>query len=768
MIPLLSLFLTQSPPVELKVDWTAPRVEVSKDLYGIFFEEINCAGDGGIYPELIRNRSFEDSQKLDHWIATPKTGATLDRGAVHLNKGTSLTNFGFYGMHIVPTAPYEVTVRYSCDQDTTFTFLAVGDEIMESKTVVAKAAKEGTLRFEYKANRLKGRKEPKTYISISADDDITLDFVSVFPKRTFNNRANGLRPDLMKMLADLKPAFLRFPGGCWVEGDTMAFAQRWKTTIGDLHLRKTLPNLWGYTSTNGLGYHEYLQMCEDLKAAPMFVVNCGMSHREVVPMDKMDEFVQDALDAIEYANGPITSFWGAKRAAAGHPKSFNLKYLEIGNENGGTAYEERYGLMYRAIKKKYPEIELIANDWFGRPKNTPIDIIDEHYYNSPSFFFRNENKYDRYDRKGSQVYVGEYAVTQGCGTGNLIAALGESAFMLGMERNSDIVKMASYAPLFANVANKAWNPDLIYFDAKSAYATPSYHVQQLLAANKPTQMLKTKLSHSNEEVVPFPSGGFALGTWNTQAEFKDVEINSSKDINEPKSVLKNSGTWQEKAGMYQQTSNNEPAVYHLPAIPSERGTFRLKARKTSGAEGFLVSVGNRADGSYVWLNLGGWQNKQHGLEYSDKGSKSDVGRRVAGTIETGRWYQIEIQYSPDRIICLLDGKQIFNEKPNAAPTVFANLGEDTKSGEYILKLVSGSRSNANFRLPVDFGTTGLEVKSTTLTHSNPLAENSMANPNNVAPKTSKVRLAGKNPTLTLPAYSLTILRIPMNRTKIGS
>lgn len=764
MLSIFPLILNFKAPVELKIDWKAPKVEVSRDLYGIFFEEINCAGDGGIYPELIRNRSFEDSPKLDHWKVNPEGSAKLENGRVKLKKNAGLINEGFYGLHIMPGERYQITARYTSETDTSFTVTMIDEGVFDSKTVPMKAAKDGTLKFDFKPHQI-DRKGIKPEIRISASNDIELDFISVFPKKTFNNRENGLRTDLMQKLVDLKPSFMRFPGGCWVEGDTIAFAQRWKTTIGDLHLRRTLPNLWGYTSTNGLGYHEYLQMCEDLKAAPMFVVNCGMSHREVVPMDKMDEFVQDALDAIEYANGPITSFWGAKRAANGHPKPFNLKYLEIGNENGGTAYEERYGLMYRAIKKKYPEVELIANDWFGRPKNTPIDIIDEHYYNSPSFFFRNENRYDKYDRKGSKVYVGEYAVTQGCGTGNLIAALGESAFMLGMERNSDIVKMASYAPLFANLGNKAWNPDLIYFNARTNYVTPSYHVQQLLSVNKPTRMLKTSLSENNAEIVPFPTGRFALGTWNTKAEYKDIEINSTKDLNEPRSNLKNSGTWQEKGGVYLQTSNDAPAIYHLPSLSSETGTFRVKARKISGAEGFLIAVGMRQDGSYVWLNLGGWANKQHGLEYSDKGSKSDVGQRIPGFIETGRWYQIEIQYSPDRIICSLDGKQIFNEKPSAAPTLFANLGEDSKTGEYIVKIVSGSRNESQLNLPFDFGTAGIQVKSTVLTHRDPLAENSMKDPTNVSPKTSLRKLTGKKPSLSLPPYSLTILRFPMKSVK---
>ena len=264
-------------------------------------------------------------------------------------------------------------------------------------------------------------------------------------------------------------------------------------------------------------------MCEDLGAEPLFVINCGMSHKENVPLDKMGEFVQDALDAIEYANGPVTSTWGAVRAKNGHRAPFNLKYMEIGNENGGTAYHERYALFYDAIKAKYPQMHLIANEWSGTPKNRPIEIVDEHYYSTPEFFIANAGKYDSYDRAGRKVYVGEYAVTQGCGQGNLRAAIGEAAFMTGMERNSDVVLMASYAPLFANVHYKKWNPDLIDFDSSRAYGIPSYYVQQMFSENRGDVVLPVTVTAP--AITPAArTGAIGVGTWRTQAEFKDIKV----------------------------------------------------------------------------------------------------------------------------------------------------------------------------------------------------------------------------------------------------
>jgi alpha-L-arabinofuranosidase len=235
-----------------------------------------------------------------------------------------------------------------------------------------------------------------------------------------------------------------------VEGDDMAHMYRWKETIGDIACRKPLFNIWGYSATHGLGYHEYLQLSEDLGAEPLFCINTGMSHREVVPLDQMGPWVQDALDAIEYANGPTNSIWGGLRAQNGHPEPFHMKYLEIGNENGGPAYHERWELFYGAIKAKHPGIQLIANVWGGYPTTLMPDVIDEHYYNNPEFFIQQAHKYDTYKRDGPKVFVGEYAVTQGTGQGNLRGAIGEAAFMTGLERNSDVVIMASYAPLFVN------------------------------------------------------------------------------------------------------------------------------------------------------------------------------------------------------------------------------------------------------------------------------------------------------------------------------
>jgi len=486
--------------------------------------------------------------------------------------------------------------------------------------------------------------------------------VSLFPRDTFNQRTNGLRPDLANMLVGLKPGFLRFPGGCWVEGETMATAYRWKRTIGDPADRANVWNLWGYYSHNGLGFHEFLQLAEDLGAEPLFVINVGMSHSQVVPLADMGPYVQDALDAIEYANGPADSTWGAQRAANGHPAPFRLRFMEIGNENSGTAYNDRYALFYDAIKARYPEMELIADVWGGTPTSRPLEIIDEHYYSDPAFFARNATRYDSYSRSGPKIYVGEYAVTSGAGAGNLAAALGEAAFMTGIERNSDIVTMASYAPLFAHVSNKRWNPDLIYFDSSRVYGSPSYYVQQMFAENRGDVVLPTTVSVA---MGTPKSGKIGLGTWNTQAAFSnlvvtagDVTLYQSDFSQGTAGWTLGSGTWTTSDGVLSQTAGGTDRRAVTGSSSWTNYSYSLKARKLGGSEGFLILFHVGDDNNLTWWNIGGWNNTLHAIERIDNGMKSDVSTRVPGQVETGRWYDVRIVVEGFRIRCYLDQELI--------------------------------------------------------------------------------------------------------------
>lgn len=740
-----------------------PTLKVSPDLYGIFFEEINCAGDGGIYAELIRNRSFEDSTQPEHWTLQPGSSGSIKvetrpgegHNARHLSltstREASIANGGYWGMNVENGQTYQVKAR---TRGTSYQVRLEdeGGRVLASTMVTASPSwSDQTVNLRATGSSAKAR----FVISLATEGQLDVDFISLLPTDG-TGKPRAIRQDLFQALKGLKPAFLRFPGGCWVEGETMDRAQRWKQTIGPEINRRTQPNIWGYQSTNGLGYHEYLQLCEDLSAAAMFVVNCGMSHKEVIALDKMDEFVQDALDAIEYANGPVTSKWGAERAKNGHPKPFNLKYLEIGNENGGPAYEERYALIYNAVKARYPEIITIANVWGGTPKKTPMEVIDEHYYSNPDFFIQNANRYDSYDRKGPKVYVGEYAVTQGCGNGNLIAAVAEAAFMTGMERNSDHVIMASYAPLFANLNLKAWNPDLIYFNSSQSVMTPSYYVQQMFAQNRPHEVVRTEVVQEASVKETFPSGGIGVGTWNTQAEFKDIRVTQGAKVlymGGGKEFKPESGKWTMGGEITSQSGNEQPARAWFGDRNWKNYTMTLKARRVSRAEGFLITVGRTGPNDYIWLNLGGWGNTQHALEWSKAGGKSMIGRPKPGSIPISQWCDVRVDYREDRIICFVEGKQIFDEAVPTSKDLHVTAGRD--QNKVILKVVNtGKRANqADIKIP-RLGAFSVE----TLTGSGPLEENSLAAPRRVIPKTSSGKTAHGSFRHTFPPYSLTIIR----------
>jgi alpha-L-arabinofuranosidase len=583
--------------------------------------------------------------------------------------------------------------------------------------------------------------------------------VSLFPKRTWKHRPNGLRPDLAEMLADLKPSFVRFPGGCWVEGDTMATAYRWKQTIGDPSKRRTQHNLWQYESSNGLGYHEYLQMCEDLGAEPLFVINCGMSHKEVVPMDRMAEYVQDALDAIEYANGPASSTWGAVRAKNGHRAPFHLACMEIGNENGGPAYQERYALFYDAIKAKYPQMRLVADEWRGTPTSRPLEIVDEHYYSGPEFFINNATKYDSYDRAGRKVYVGEYACTQGCGQGNLRAAVGEAAFMTGLERNSDVVLMASYAPLFANINYKKWNPDLINFDGTRVYGLPSYYVQQMFSVNRGAVTLPVTVE-APEPAPTTRTGAVGVGTWRTQAEFKDLKVTRGGETLFACDFAAGAngwdfhgGAWSVYDGALRQSSLAENARAFVGDSAWTDYTYSLEARKLGGSEGFLIPFLVRDKEAKCWWNLGGWGNTKHAIEMDGV-----VREDVPGRIETGRWYDIRIEVNGPRIRCYLDGKLVHDSKQQAPAPLYAAASRTADGREVILKVVNVLPTPQEAEISMRGTKSSRFTEAIVLASESPEDENSLSQPVHVAPVARKLDCAGPRLVYAFPGNSVTVLR----------
>ncbi|MFO0829141.1 MAG: alpha-L-arabinofuranosidase C-terminal domain-containing protein [Phycisphaerales bacterium] len=768
---------TSVPVGPLVVHVDRPGHAISPRLEGIFFEEINHAGEGGLLAELVRNRSFDESgDGVPGWSA--RGGATIAREPSAMRLRGSAMNDGFpNGSSVIAvTSGQRYALRVDARRDGEATLrvaLERGDGTVLASADVGPLS-DRLARFDAMLVPSATANDAKLVVTSGGKGAAVLDVVSLIPADTW--KSHGLRTDLAEMVAALRPTFVRFPGGCYVEGgDLLKDAFRWPKTVGDIAQRPGHMNAnWGYWSTDGLGYHEYLQWCEDLGADALYVVNCGMSHKENVPLDHLQPWVQEALDAIEYANGDATTPMGALRAKHGHPAPFRLKYIEIGNENGmfggfgGTfeQYTDRYKRFEAAIKAKYPSIQTIANVRVP----APFDIIDDHYYNSPGWFWANVGLYDGADRKGPKIYVGEYAVTQQCGTGNLRAALAEAAFLTGLERNSDIVAMASYAPLFVHTKDRRWNPDAIVFDNHRAYGTPSYWVQAMNAEHRADTIVPVSLPQLPE---PRSVGSIGVGTWFTEAEFKDIVVTVPSAAGD-RVVYRSDftkgapgwrameGAWKVVDGAYRCNERAEKrfALLDMPELRDASDyVVSMKARKLAGDEGFLVLVHAPDADNYTWWNVGGWGNHTHAIERSVAGSKSGVGRGAPGGVETNRWYDVRVECRDGRLRCFLDGKEIHDERDSAAPQFVASAGRATATGDLIVKVVNGTE--ADVEVPLEFPGAALrDGTATTLTSARLDDENSFDAPRAVAPARSAVRASGSTLTYRFSARSYVILRLP--------
>jgi alpha-L-arabinofuranosidase len=768
----------QAQPAKISVDVAHPGHPISPMLWGIFFEDINLSADGGIYPELVRNRSFEDAERPQFWkfsgngsvaVASSSPLSELNRHYLEVRSSGSFTlrNDGYWGMNVVQGNNYLFKTAL---RGTNFSSPLTVRIVAADGTALASGKISVPQQWAYQSLHLAASgTDPKAQLEISGDGNgsFCLDMVSLIPEQTWKN--HDLRIDLAESLDALHPAFMRFPGGNWIEGDDIAHMYHWKDTVGDLDSRKPLWNTWGYNTTQGLGFHEYLQLCADLECEPVFGINCGMAlNGHSVPMKDMGAWVQDALDAVEYANGPTNSLWGSRRAQAGHPAPFGLKYVEIGNENGGPDYAARWPLLVNAIRARYPEIQCImTTDLRSRPypKTPTPDIIDEHYYESPESFMRRANQYDSYDRHGAKIFIGEYAVTQNAGEGNLRAAIGEAAFMTGMERNSDIVKMASYAPLFVNLNHRAWNPDLINFDSSRWYGIPSYYVQKMFSENRGDQTLPLTVE-SPEAEVPVSKGRIGVGTWNTAAEFKDIKVTSpngkvvfASDFSKSSDgwkLLGDGAEWSVQDGAIRQSTERE----FIRALTGDMSwtdyTLTLKARKISGREGFLVLFHIASDEDRVWWNIGGWNNTQNAVE---SGSTLDG---KPGHIDAGRWYDIRIDVRGNRVKCFLNGNLIHDidyQQTGPIKALYACASHDDKNGDVILKVVNASAkplvTSVDLSGAKDLTSSGTAV---VLTGDQPGDENTLDEPTKISPKSEPFNFNGSICTRAFPGNSFTVLR----------
>lgn len=813
---------------EITADFGETQSPVSKNLFGIFYEDINYAADGGLYGEMVQNRSFEfgasNNSATTGWkdkvnIKGGKSSSRLkasNKGGLNANNPTFATftakeagdgfyNKGYKGMYFEAgkTYPGSVWLR-SVDASIQSMTVTIGADDSEAKTASTKIT---GITSEWKKYEFSLTAVASTFngkISLYADQagKIDVDFVSLFMAEIYKNEPNGLRKDLAQMLEDMHPAFIRFPGGCIVHGHFLNDRYQWKNTIGPVEERKETPNFWGgnipYQQSYGIGFYEYFRLCEDLNAEPIPVLSVGMSHDGEKSSD-YKWYAQDALDMIEWATGDASSKWGKIRAEAGHPEPFKLNYIGIGNEDCGGDYLDRFKFISSAIKKKYPNIKTIISSGFtyndvnfhnawnqvkawekGKKTRNLTDLVDEHYYNPYTWFLTNGNRYDDqkfYPRGEDQpkVFIGEYASWVDGRRNSLFAAITEAAYMTGIERNGDIVEIASYAPLFARDGFVQWQPDAIWFDNSQVYGTPNYYVQQMFMNHKSDYTIKTNVTqpvmeNSKKKGI---EGTVGIGSWATSANFKDIKVTnkdtgkvvySSKDAKDTSafSVATQRGEWEAAKGVFTQKSMATPAFMALDNETEIEGmqnyTLELQAQKTGGAEGFLISFGVKGENLY-WWNMGGWGNTQSCVEKGSLGGRSIIGDSKPMNLSNGKWYKIKIEVTGETYRCYLDGKLIheFTDVQNFDP-LYAHVGR-TESGKVIIKIVNVTEEAQNVKISLKNAPSLSQNARVTVISGGADDENSFRVPKQVAPASET--FSGVSSDFTYPAKpcSLTILEI---------
>lgn len=817
----------EEPEATIRIDLARRGADIPASMYGIFFEEINHAGDGGLYAELIQNRGFEDSSvpegytvkgdrifppadRTNHltgarphpdlsfrWNPDPipawrfeqleGSGASAELTREYpLNEASptalkvtlpgkgriALSNCGFWGMNIEKGKGYYL--RMNTSNGNRFEGRAILKLVAEDGTELCNrplAIDPDKTWCEYTGQLTATGSDPhaRFVIELEGTGTLLLDYVSLFPE-TFRNRINGLRKDIAQTLEALHPAFVRWPGGCIVEGIDLSNRIEWKKTIGDPKNRPGIYDTWGYRATMGFGYHEFLQFCEDIGAAGMFVCNAGIGCQgrvgDACREEDLDAFIQDALDAIDYALGDGTTEWSRKRVENGHPEPFPLQYVEIGNENWGPVYEKRYDRFYRAIKAKYPRLTLISTLGLGgQHRHERVDMIDPHWYVAPEFFLSSSRLFDQQERGGYAVYVGEYAVNQQVGGGNLLGALAEAAFLSGMERNSDLVKMASYAPLLENVNDRVWPTNLIWFDSHRVMGRSSYHVQKMYAENRPDYNTATEFEQPRSGVQV--SGRIGLGGWNTDNEYRELKVTLPDgrviEADMERGWTPKGGTWSAADGTLSQEG---PGVmrWSIWDSPEEFSdcSISVKARKKSGDEGFILYFGMQGETGYV-LNIGGWGNQTTAFQRMVGADMPQIPNNIAQQVETGRWYDIRIDIHGDSFTYSLDGKRMLEARIEQSRQYVVS-GYDETTGEEVIKFVNATEKPFTAGIELagaeSVGRTG---KAIVLTSGDPSDENSLDNPEKVVPEERVYKGFSDRFTYTFDPWSFTVLRIKVQK-----
>lgn len=808
----------------LDIDGANVGIEISDMLYGLFYEDINFAADGGLYAEMIINRSFEFTDDLANNGALhgySQVGEALltvigeeplnenNPSYLHIENTSSesagFRNKGFLeGLTLTSGEKYRFTVYLKSNDykgNIIVNLLNNKGEAVASGTIagITKDWVKYTLELEALSNAYAGSLE----FVLEESGTVDVDMVSLFPFNTYKNRENGLRADLVELLEGLNPTFIRFPGGCIVEGHPLSNAYNWKDTIGDVAERKHNYNLWHnskeypYYQSYGLGFYEYFLLSEDLGAKPVPIVNCGMSCQargnELADGAELQQYIQDALDLIEFANGDETTTWGAKRVAMGHKEPFNLEYLGVGNEQWEGNYFYRYTQFVEAIRAEYPEIKIITSSgpasdgglynfaWDTIKSHADdevkyADLVDEHYYNSPDWFLANTNRYDSYDRDGVAVFVGEYAAK----ANTLKAAIAEAAYMTGLERNSDIVKMASYAPLFGNTTLSQWAPDMIWFNNSISYGSVNYYVQKMFANNVGDNILQSDLTQVSGENSMIIKGKVGVGTWATGAVYDDIKVVDNEtgkvlyesdfengDISEFKNTSQ--GDWEvyDEDGnkVYGQKNTTYPTNGEIMGSASYVGdnnwtnyTYTLRAKKVDGMEGFLIPFAVEDSENFYHWNIGGWNNTVTAVEQAQGGVKTTATNTVSMNIELNKWYDIKVVVTPTYIECYMNNVLLHTIELAETTPVYETTSIDKETGDIIIKVVNAAEE-ADVNITLDNVTLNGNTASCQVLTGKLAETNTMVKRENVVPVDSTIEVSEKF-TYVAPAYSVSIIRIP--------
>ena len=830
------------------------RFPVAKNLYGLFFEDINRSGDSGLYPEMLRNRSFEDSippkgvetepdgsvfvnrggwpdifnggEGMSHWIKWPRTAVpawyvkdatmaldlndTLNEKReaslkVSFKAGGSLYNIGYHGINARKGISNHLILFIKSENDVLLHAALQSASGKEYCGVNLQIRAGDYIRYDADLTPAENDTNSRLVIVASSECELRFGFSSLLPSDTY--KGHGLRSDIVEMLKNTHSKFLRFPGGCIVEGFNAETVMRFSNTVGPIWERPSHQLMWHYRTTNGLGFHEYLQLCEDLDLDPLYVCNVGMSCQARMPEyfdgEELDELLQECLDAIEYALGDCNTKWGKLRAEMGHPEPFKLRYIEIGNENFGPEYGWRYKKFYDVLKEKYPEIIYISNT-HTEEDQLPTEVVDEHYYNTPWFFAENTHKFDTYDRKGPKIFLGEYAVASGETVMTHYAALGEAMFLTGVENNQDIVTLSSYAPLFQNIDFTAWQPNLIVFNNNTVYGIPTYHMISMMAEHRGENVVSFELDAPTDylryEGVP------GLIAAKSGVQFKNPTLNG-KSVSVSRllqgELIQEGDTWITKSGKpidhaFSKTDNPADAVWskHMKRFQLERinlpgreeqnslvmMTFGESAPQSSTFEIDVKMDADNAVSVSLWNHLFidpyaidepkaiGWSVASTRNRVWDirKGKSSVKNRNMWHPTDDpeakpinfnyGEWNHLKVVTRENGYDCWLNGVQVESANLPTYPTLGATVSTD--ADEVIVKIVNMSGQNESVQISLDCDVQNAYQR--VLLKGDPKGQNSLECPNNISPVEDVLEGASSNFCYEAPSYSVSILLLKKN------